>query len=540
MTINTIILVADVFVDAVPQGGAEIVNDLLSKSLKEKGFEVLEVEACRLDTSFIEKHSDHLFIVAGIMSLPPDPDIYKTLLNTTYLVYEHDHKYVNDRNPAIFPNFKAPESQLRFVDLYENAEAVICQSSMHRDILSLNLPNCNKVISAGGSLWSEDFISFVELSLSRSTDRANKAAIIRSANEIKGQHKAEQYCLQNNLDYDLVSAPDPKSLFELLKQYEYFVFLPKTPETFSRIFMEAKLAGCKIITNSLVGAVNENYTYDNPHILLEEVKKARESIVNLFESYVPFLQESPAQQNISLNPKVSIITSVYDGAKFIDGFLEDITCQSIFDKCELILVDCNEGNSLYEKEVIEKYQKKYSNIHYYSLDKDPGVYGAWNYGIKKSQGEYITNANLDDRRSYQMIELCYKTALQNPDKDLVYPCFLVTHKPHETFYTTRTRQIFNTLPFTKQNMKYCPPGCMPLWKKSLHAKNGMFDEQYTSAGDLEFWLRCVKSGSEFIRLNAALGLYYFNPDGLSTSSKNHSRKTREETKVLNQYKETFA
>lgn len=537
---ETIILVADVFLDKVPLGGAEMVNDLLAKSLRKKGFDVIEVETFRLDTGFIEFHKDCLFIVAGMMTLAPSPDVLRSLFDTKYVIYEHDHKYLNDRNPAKFSDFKAPESHLRFVNIYENAEAVICQSNMHKEILSLNLPKCKKIISAGGSIWSDEFIDFVKDSFKTTINKNNKAAIIQSSNEIKGQKQAESYCTQNNIEYDLITAPDPQSLFNTLRKYTYFAFLPQTPETFSRIFMEAKLAGCKIITNKLIGAISENYTYDNPQVLLEEVKTSQSNIVKLFETFVPRHVKNIQLPKDRQKPKVSIITSVFQGADFIDGFMEDITRQTYFQKCELIMVDCNENNSTYEKEVIEAYQQKYPNIHYHKLEEDPGVYGAWNYAITHSSGEYITNANLDDRRSYNAIEVCHMFAKQNPDKDLVYPCFLVTDKPNENYYTTRSRQVFDTLEFSKQNMRYCPPGCMPLWKRSLHTKNGMFDDTFTSAGDLEFWLRCVKAGSEFARVNAALGLYYFNPQGLSTSSANHHRKIKEEQKVFQQYAEVFS
>ena len=535
---QTIVLVADLFVDRAPQGGAEIVNDLLAKDLRQRGFKVIEVEAFRLDKAFFDNHTGCFYIVAGMLSLKPES--INCLLGKDYVVYEHDHKYLNDRNPAKFPAFRAPDSQLRFQKIYENAKAVICQSQMHKDILHLNLPNCKQILSAGGSLWSEQFLSFVENSLRLDAHKSNKAAIMKTSNHIKGQLEAEQYCRNNNIEYDLVEAPDPKSLFAKLLDYEYFVFLPKTPETFSRVFMEAKLAGCKVVTNSLVGAAHEEYTFDDPKVLLEEVRNSRRKIRSLFEGFIPSEKPGNEISFLAKKPVVSIITSVFRGQEFIDGFMKDITSQSCFDQCELIMVDCNEENSGYEKEVIKEYQKKYSNIQYHYLEKDPGVYGAWNYAIKKSNGKYITNANLDDRRSYRMIEECYKVAVQNPDKDLIYPCFIVTNVPNETFYTTRSLQVFNTLEFSKQNMRFCPPGCMPLWKKSLHDINGMFDETYTSAGDLEFWLRCVKNGSEFIRHNVVLGLYYFNPEGLSTSSKNHERKVKEEQKVFHQYAEVFS
>ena len=60
----------------------------------------------------------------------------------------------------------------------------------------------------------------------------------------------------------------------------------------------------------------------------------------------------------NLIPKISIITSVYNGDEFIESFLEDITEQTIFkDKCELIMVNANSPGN--EGEIINKYIEKY-------------------------------------------------------------------------------------------------------------------------------------------------------------------------------------
>ena len=60
--------------------------------------------------------------------------------------------------------------------------------------------------------------------------------------------------------------------------------------------------------------------------------------------------------------KITIITSVYNGGKHIKGFLENIVRQTIFDECELFLLDANSPDNEYE--VIKEYQKKFSNIKY--------------------------------------------------------------------------------------------------------------------------------------------------------------------------------
>ena len=101
-------------------------------------------------------------------------------------------------------------------------------------------------------------------------------------------------------------------------------------------------------------------------------------------------------------PRVSIITSLYNGDSHIQEFLEDIVKQTYFSKCELVIVDgASPGN---EKKMIEEYQAIYDNIKYHRLEVDPGIYGCWNYGIENSEGEYITNANLDDKRARNQIE----------------------------------------------------------------------------------------------------------------------------------------
>jgi hypothetical protein len=76
-----------------------------------------------------------------------------------------------------------------------------------------------------------------------------------------------------------------------------------------------------------------------------------------------------------------------------------------------------------------------------------------------------------------------------------------------------------------------------MWRKSLHDKHGMFNDKYRSAGDWEFFLRCAIAGSEFRKIQTPLGLYYFNPKGISTNFENFSWKQEEETEIYDKYKD---
>jgi hypothetical protein len=88
-------------------------------------------------------------------------------------------------------------------------------------------------------------------------------------------------------------------------------------------------------------------------------------------------------------------------------------------------------------------------------------------------------------------------------------------------------------------MVKCLPGCMPVWRKSMHDKSGLFDENLKYAGDWDMWLRAVKDGSKFLKIDEILGLYYLNPEGLSTNSEKENERFKEEKEIFWSNKETF-
>jgi hypothetical protein len=271
-------------------------------------------------------------------------------------------------------------------------------------------------------------------------------------------------------------------------------------------------------------------------------KKLNKWVRTEFEAekvYTKFAELIHGEKFIKVNiedlPKISIVSSVYDADEYIENFLKNITEQTIFDRCELILINANSPGN--EEPVIKKYMEKYPNIVYKKLDEDPGIYGVWNTAIKMASGEFITNANMDDRKSIRFLEELGKNLFANKDVDLVYADNLVTNSANETFESnTSEGKLYVTEEFSLEAMlRGNPPHCMPMWRKSLHDKFGYFEEKYRSASDWEFWLRCAFGGSKFYKLNKPLGLYYFNPKGVSTNVENFSWKQKEEKEIFMKY-----
>lgn len=237
----------------------------------------------------------------------------------------------------------------------------------------------------------------------------------------------------------------------------------------------------------------------------------------------------------TIQPKVSIITSVFNGDEYIEGFMHDITRQTIFNQSELIIVNAA-SPGVKEEFVIFDYMKKFSNIVYVKLAVDPGLYGVWNLGVNLSRGKYLTNANVDDRLSVDSLEQHARALDEHSDVAMVYSEFYISHVANETFEQVTSNKIY---PIAEPEKNYlCKAGNHPMWRKSLHATCGLFDENYKGLGDWDMWIRFALRGAKFMKIPVLTGVWYHNPKGLSTDP-DHDFIATEYKQVIEKYKTFF-
>jgi hypothetical protein len=172
------------------------------------------------------------------------------------MIYEHDHKYLKNRDPAIFKDYIAPKTMIINQEFYKKAKVVFCQSSFHESIIKKNL-NLDNLHNVSGNLWSTGSLKTMRI-LSKK-QKKDCFSVMNSLIDHKNTREACFYCEKKGYKYELISSGDYQEFLGLLSSNKKFIFLPKTPETLSRVVVEARMMNIKVITNKRVGASYEDW-----------------------------------------------------------------------------------------------------------------------------------------------------------------------------------------------------------------------------------------------------------------------------------------
>lgn len=554
--------VADFFSNEINGGGElcnqEIINFLSSQK---DSFQVETIKSQVLTLEYIKKYKDNIFIIGNFLGLNFECKAEFRTGKYKYFIIEHDYKCLKSRNPLTYPNCVAPESEIINYDFYKNAKAVFCQSLSHATILQKNL-YIDNIINVGTNLFSIEHLSLLEkvLQENKGKPKQYKYAIMNSSNPIKGTKQALEWVKQKNIpnkDIFLVPSLKQEDFYKELSKAETFIFFPQTYETYSRVFVEAKALGLKVICNKAIGVLSEPYSNKMGMEMIDTLKENRNKVLEMFKFVL-------TQENISNLfiepikwPKVSLITTVFKGEKFIQGFLDAFKNQVYQGEKELLILDANSPEN--EKDIVEKFKEenKDLNIFYFRHPEKIPQGEAFNILTEKASGEYISMCLIDDRLGPDHFFVLSKALMRNPDIDLVYNAAMITKKENQSFeeYQSSFKTNSNTgqeiehehtrNQFSKENMIKSLPGPFPLYRKSMSLTNTHFRVIMTHAADYEFWLRCVRNGSKFMKVEQSTmspkytAIYFENPEGMSTDPKKTLEKQRVEKQLFEEYKDVF-
>ena len=317
-----VVFISDFFANEV-NGGAEIYDDLLVSELRLKGHNVITFKSKEVVDKHISLYSNlgFIFFVSNFVTLPERTKKFLQFEQNEYCIIEHDHKYLRNRNPALFTNFKAPPQEIINKDFYQNAKYVFCQSNKHAEVLSENLQIKN-VINLGCSLWSKDQLEHIRSSI---TEQKDEAFISGDRNPIKGLPDAINYCKKKNITFNVVPKLPYTQFIQTMAQYNKFVFFPKTLESFCRVIVEARMLGCKLLTNNFNGCTYEPWFKDyKGEALIDFVDQQRDKVISKIEEHL--LEKKIVEQK---DGDITVILNCYRRPYNLEMQIKAIREQSI-------------------------------------------------------------------------------------------------------------------------------------------------------------------------------------------------------------------
>ena len=268
------IFIDDFFLEDCLLGGGELNNYELIKCLEKKGVTVETVNSHLVSEEFIKSNIKKNFIISNFWNLR---NSCMNLLEQKgkYIIYEHDHKYLNIRDPSSFENYIAPKKNLINLNFYKNAIATICQSKLHQTVIKKNLEFEN-IHSVGGNLWSSETLDIVEKFSER--DKEEKYSIMASPNPIKNTGVAIKYCKVKEYEYELIRMMPHTDFLDTISKNKGLVFFPRVLETLNRVVIEARMMNCQVVTNKKVGATSEPWFSLKGKELISKMREKREHI----------------------------------------------------------------------------------------------------------------------------------------------------------------------------------------------------------------------------------------------------------------------
>jgi hypothetical protein len=269
---KNIIFLQDFFIEHT-LGGAELHDQVVLEYFIENQRLYDKCRTMELDINYVKKNKDKVWFISNFSALNNRIKAYLTK-HCEYLIYEHDYKFINVRNPIGFNNFLAPERNKININFYRKAKKTICLSKMHREIFDKNL-GFDNIVNINCSMWSDSDLELIQVLCE--TKKNDKYAVINNPNPLKKTKETVEFCKSKGVKYDLIASKNYQEFLKILSKYKGLIFRTGHPEPTPRVAIEAKMLNCDFISQKkLIGVAHEEYFSLSGKEMILEVRKMRD------------------------------------------------------------------------------------------------------------------------------------------------------------------------------------------------------------------------------------------------------------------------
>lgn len=222
-------------------------------------------------------------------------------------------------------------------------------------------------------------------------------------------------------------------------------------------------------------------------------------------------------------PSVSVVIPMYNAEKTILQTLASVTAQTA-QPLEIIVVD--DGSTDQSYKLVQNYIADYKGPIHFTLyqQANAGVSKARNEGMKRAQGDLIALLDSDDRWQAEKLTRQLEVFSAHPDID-----FLGANRNGEHWTQWLFKKFGHLTPISARLLLYKTFFVTPtvIFKRSILAQTGYFDESQRYAEEGNYWIR-VCHEHHCVLLNESLvitgdGKPNFGFSGLSSNLKEMER-----------------
>jgi len=209
-------------------------------------------------------------------------------------------------------------------------------------------------------------------------------------------------------------------------------------------------------------------------------------------------------------PSVSIITPVYNSAKFIAETINSVQAQN-FDSWEMIIVDdCSTDDSADMVQILAKHDRRIKIIR---LDKNYGPAVARNIGMYSAIGRYMAFLDSDD---LWLPNKLVKQIRYMEENGYYFTCTSYMKIDEEGNSLNRIIKAQNKSDYNGV-LKTCPGNSTVVYNVDMLGKFKVPDIE--KRNDYVLWLQIIKKSKYLFGIEEPLGSHRIRKDGISSNKK---------------------
>jgi glycosyltransferase involved in cell wall biosynthesis len=226
-----------------------------------------------------------------------------------------------------------------------------------------------------------------------------------------------------------------------------------------------------------------------------------------------------------MTPRVSVVTTVYNGEPYFDRAIPGILAQT-FEDFEFVLVD--DGSSDRSLEKLRELARRDPRVRVFAPGR-LGAAAAYNFGVAQAQGEYIARQDFDDRSYPERLSLQVALLDAQPEVGMVGGYYVLVDE--------RRGERYVRMPPTEHPAILA---AMARYVPIAHTVATFRRRAWVEAGgypvvnnliDLRFYVRVAKLGWRFANVPVVVGEHYVHDASWFHSSLKYVERQRDLARV---------